>query len=205
MKIQRTLIICKHDAVARGLMGEIIKRFERVGLKLVAMEFIQASEDMGHKHYPTTEEWLARAGNRTLDEYKTKGIDAMERLGTEDPIEVGKMIKQWNVDYLSFGPVLAMVWEGPEAIAIGRKLIGETVPAKAAPGTIRGDFSWDNADLANEQMRPFYNLIHGSGAPDEAEFEIELWFENSELMDYVVYSHPFMGYHGKMNKPNTEE
>lgn len=199
-KIQRTLIICKHDAVARGLMGEIIKRFERVGLKLVAMEFIAATEEMGNKHYPTSEEWLAKAGNRTLTEYKEKGIDAIERLGTDDAIEVGKLIKQWNVDYLSCGPVLAMVWEGPEAIAIGRKLVGETLPAKAAPGTIRGDFSWDNADLANEQQRPFYNLVHASGAVDEAEFEIELWFEGQELMDYKVHAHNVMGYTKKIEK-----
>lgn len=200
MQIQRTLIICKHDAVARGLMGEIIQRFERVGLKLVAMEFIAATEDMGNRHYPNSEEWLSKVGNRTLDEYKTKGIDPIKRLGTDDAIEIGKLIKQWNVDYLSVGPVLAMVWEGPEAVNIGRKLIGETVPLKAAPGTIRGDFSWDNADLANDQLRPFYNLTHGSGDPEEAKEEIELWFEGVEVLDYKVYNHFVMGYEGKMNK-----
>jgi nucleoside-diphosphate kinase len=205
-KIQKTLIICKHDAVARGLMGEIIKRFERVGLKLVAMELIAATEDMGNRHYPATDEWYAKAGNRTLTEYKEKGIDAIKRLGTDDAIEVGKLIKQWNVDFLTAGPVLAMVWEGPEAIVIGRKLIGETLPVKAAPGTIRGDFSWDNADLANEQLRPFYNLVHGSGEVDEAEFEIQLWFEGKELMDYKVHSHKVMGYYQKMPKnPNLSE
>ena len=173
-KIQRTLIICKHDAVARGLMGEIIKRFERVGLKLVAMEFIAATEDMGNKHYPTSEEWLAKAGNRTLTEYKEKGIDAIERLGTDDAIEVGKLIKQWNVDYLSCGPVLAMVWEGPEAIAIGRKLVGETLPVKAAPGTIRGDFGVTVAK----------NIIHGSDSLESAEREIAIFFKEEELVDY---------------------
>jgi nucleoside-diphosphate kinase len=203
-KIQKTLIICKHDAVARGLMGDIIQRFEKVGLKLVAMEFIAATEDMGNRHYPNTTEWLSKVGNRTLDEYKTKGIDAIERLGTDDAVEIGKLVKQWNVDYLSVGPVLAMVWEGPEAVAIGRKLVGETLPVKAAPGTIRGDFSWDNADLANAQMRPFYNLIHASGDPQEALEEIELWFEGVEVLDYKVYKHQVMGYTEKMTRPDFE-
>ena len=95
------------------------------------------------------------------------------------------------------GPVLAMVFEGPEAVRIGRKLVGETNPVNAAPGTIRGDFSWDNADLANKQMRPFYNLIHASGSADEAKEEIDLWFSDTELMDYPVNVHKPMGYYGK--------
>jgi nucleoside-diphosphate kinase len=200
MKIQRTLIICKHDAVARGLMGEIIQRFERVGLKLVGMELIAATEDMGHAHYPNTDEWLKKVGDRTLEEYTQKNIDPVERLGTADAIEIGKMVKQWNVDYLTAGPVLAMIWEGPEAVEIGRKLIGSTVPLKAAPGTIRGDFSWDNADLANEQMRPFYNLVHGSGDPVEAAYEIELWFSDTEVIEYQVHFHKAMGFYGKIGK-----
>jgi nucleoside-diphosphate kinase len=204
MKYEKTLIICKHDAVARGLMGEIIRRFERVGLKLIALEFIAATEDMGQRHYPTSEEWLTKVGNRTLTEYKEKGIDPIERLGTDSAVEIGKMVKQWNVDYLTAGPVLAMVWEGPGAVAIGRKLVGETLPLKAAPGTIRGDFSWDNADLANAQMRPFYNLIHASGDPEEAKLEIDLWFENKEVIDYEVYAHHIMGYKGKLKKRMDE-
>jgi len=194
---ERTLVIVKHDGVSRGLMGQIIQRFERVGLKMVAMEFIAATEDMGQKHYPNSLEWLEKVGNRTLEEYKEKGIDPVKRLGTDVPKEIGEMIKQWNVEYLTMGPVLAMVWEGPEAVKIVRKLIGETVPLKASPGTIRGDFSWDNADLANDQMRPFYNLNHASGSPEEAEDEIELWFSDRELMDYPVNVHKAMGYYGK--------
>lgn len=203
MKTQRTLIICKHDAVARGLMGEIIKRFERVGLKLIAMELIAATEDMGQAHYPNSKEWLEKVGQRTLAEYKDKGIDPIERLGTDVPEEIGKLVKQWNVDYLTAGPVLAMVWEGPEAVKIGRKLVGSTVPLLAEPGTIRGDFSWDNADLANALQRPFYNLVHASGEPEEAEFEIELWFSEGEVIDYKVNYHDAMGLYGKFSKEKT--
>ncbi len=194
---ERTLIIVKHDGVARGLLGEVISRFERVGLKMVAFEFIAATEDMGKAHYPESKEWKEKVGNRTLTEYKEKGIDPIERLGTDDPIEIGQMVKNWLIEYLSMGPVLAMVWEGPEAVKIGRKLVGETNPVNAAPGTIRGDFSWDNADLANDYKRPFYNLVHASGDPEEAKDEIELWFSKIELMDYKVNVHKSMGYYGK--------
>lgn len=195
---ERTLIIIKHDGVARGLMGDIISRFERVGLKIVAMEFIAASDDMGTAHYPDSREWMEKVGNRTLGEYKEKGIDPIKRLGTDVPSEIGRLVKDWLVEYLTMGPVLAMVFEGPEAVKIGRKLVGDTIPVNAAPGTIRGDFSWDNADLANDQKRPFYNLIHASGSVEEADEEIELWFSNKELMDYPVNALKPMGYFGKL-------
>jgi len=194
---EKTLIIIKHDGVARGLMGEVMSRFERVGLKLVALEFIAASEDMGAAHYPDTNEWMEKVGKRTLSEYKEKAIDPVVKLGTDNPVEIGRMVKKWLIEYLSMGPVLAMVWEGPEAAAIGRKLVGETNPVKAAAGTIRGDFSWDNADLANDQKRPFYNIVHASGNPQEAKEEIELWFSGQELMKYNVNVHKAMGYFGK--------
>lgn len=199
-KFERTLIIVKHDGVARGLVGEIVERFERVGLELIAMEMLSATDDMGHRHYPTTEKWFTKVGNRTLDEYKEKGIDPVKRLGTDDAMEIGKMIKAWNVEYLTSGPVVAMVWTGPDAVKIGRKLVGETVPAIAQPGTIRGDYSWDNADLANEHGRPFYNLVHASGEPEEAEEEIELWFDEEEVLNYKSKRHEKMGMYGKLEK-----
>jgi len=198
MQLQKTLLIIKHDGVARGLIGEIIKRFEKVGLKMVALEFIAATEDMGDKHYPNSNAWKRKVGNRTLTEYKEKGIDPIERLGTDDPIKIGEMVKTWLIEYLSSGPVLAMVWEGPEAVKIVRKLVGETNPTNALPGTIRGDFSWDNADLANEQKRPFYNLVHASGSIEEAEAEIKLWFSDSEIFDYKTHASIPMGMYGKI-------
>ncbi len=199
-RFEQTLIIVKHDGVARGLVGEIMSRFERVGLKLVAMEMLSATDDMGHRHYPSTDAWYKKAGGRTLDEYKQKGIDPIKRLGIDDPIKIGKMIKAWNVEYLTSGPVVAMVWEGPGAVVIGRKLVGKTVPTLSEPGTIRGDFSWDNADLANEYKRPFYNLVHASGEVDEAKEEIELWFDKHEVVNYTSKMHEKMGLYGKLAK-----
>jgi nucleoside-diphosphate kinase len=182
-KEQKTLVIIKHDAVMRGLIGEVIKRFERVGLKLVALEFLAATEDMGDKHYASSEENLKRFGQHTLDEYKKRGIDPVKKFGTSDALELGKMIKKWNIELITRGPVLAMVWQGPDAITIVRKLAGPTNCIDAPAGTIRGDFSWDNFDVANDELRSVYNILHASGNETEAEFEINLWFSHGEICD----------------------
>lgn len=198
MDREKTLVICKHDAVSRGLLGEIISRFERIGLKLLALEMISATTDMGNRHYPNTDSWKTKVGERTLAEYVEKGIDPIEKLGTNDPIKIGEMVKKWNVEYLTAGPVLAMVWEGPNAVKIVRKLVGHTVPALADPGTIRGDYSWDSAELANALDRPFYNLIHASGDVEEAKDEIALWFDELEVFDYDVFDAEVMGLKKKL-------
>jgi len=184
--MQKTVIILKHDSVARGLCGELIGRFERAGLKLVAFKFVQAEKEIGVKHYPSEEEWFRKVGERTLAEYEEKDLDPVKNIGTADPVEIGKLVKKWNVDYLTEGPVLAMVWEGYDAIKMARKIIGSTNPAVATPGTIRGDYSVDNAELANALKRPFRNLVHASGDEAEAANELDLWFEASEVCnDYV--------------------
>lgn len=196
--MEKSLVVIKHDAVNRGLIGKIISRFEQVGLKIVAMEFLQSTQDMGKGHYPTTEEWFRKVGERTLGDYEQRGLDPIVELGTDDPIEIGKLVKQWNVDYLTHGPVLAMVFEGPGAVPVIRKLVGETIPAKALPGTIRGDFGLDNIELANKFKRPLYNLIHASGEVAEAEAEILLWFGTKEVFEYKTHSDSMTGVYGKL-------
>lgn len=196
--MEKTLVIIKHDGVSRGLIGRIISRFERVGLKMVALEFIQSTLDMGEGHYPTSKKWFLKVGERTLSDYLAKGIDPIKELGTDDPLEIGKLIKQWNVDYLTHGPVLAIVLEGPDSVNLVRKLVGDTIPSKAIPGTIRGDFGMDSIEQANKQKRPLYNLVHASGEVSEAEAEIVLWFGKQEVFDYKVYSNSMTGIYGKL-------
>lgn len=198
MSKEKTLLIIKHDGVARGLMGSVISRIERVGLKLVAMEFIQSTDEMGNNHYPNTEKWLTKVGERTLNEYTAKGVDANALLGTSNAIEIGKMVKQWLIDYIGIGPVLAMVWEGPNAVSVVRKLVGDTIPSKALAGTIRGDFGIDDPEMANDHKRPIYNIVHASGEVAEATEEIALWFANKEVFDYQVFSSKFTGEGGAL-------
>ena len=182
--IQRSLVLMKPDAVKRGIVGEILHRFERAGLKMVAVKLIQPGEDLAEKHYPNTEKWKSTVGQRTIDECKANGIDLMENIGTTDPLKVGEIVKKWNEDFLKSGPVLAIVFEGVNAVERVRALVGNTVPSKAQAGTVRGDFSLDSALAANRRSRTIYNLIHASGSDEEAQFEIDLWFKEDEILSY---------------------
>ncbi len=179
---EKTLVLLKPDAVRRGLVGEIVTRFEKAGLKLVAAKMVTPNEDLANKHYPTTRrEFIVGMGKKSLETYAEHGVDAKTDLGTDDPYEIGLMIQKWMVGFITSGPVMALVLEGKDAIAHVRSLAGHTVPAKADPGTIRGDYSDDTPVVANKEKRPILNLVHASGDAEEADFEINLWFDESEL------------------------
>ncbi|MDQ3239546.1 MAG: nucleoside-diphosphate kinase [bacterium] len=181
---EKTLVVIKHDGVARGLVGEIVGRYERAGLKVVAMKLLHASKDLAAKHYTSTDEDHARRGNNTLRDAAEKGVDVNVKFNTQDPIEIGKKINDWLIDYINEGPVVAFVLEGYSAIKVARKITGSTLPNEAASGTIRGDLTHDNPELANFHDRPMRNLVHASGNPQEAEVEINLWFAKEEVFDY---------------------
>lgn len=153
--MEQTLVVLKPDAVARGICGEIISRFERVGLKLVACKLIKVSKELAEKHYPKDrEEFIRGMGQKTLDNYKALGIDIKKELGTDDDYQIGLMIRQWLIEMITAGPVLAMIWQGPHAVELVRKLAGHTLPLAASPGTIRGDYSFDSSYLANTGKGP---------------------------------------------------
>ncbi len=183
--MERTLVILKPDAVERGIVGDIISRFEKVGLKIVATKMIIATEELVNAHYPKDRtEFIKGLGQKTLDNYKDLGMDAKKEFGTEDAHEIGLQVQKWLVDFLTAGPAIAMVVEGPHSIEVVRKLCGFTLPSMAPPGTIRGDYSFDSSSLANAAKRPIKNLIHASGDAEEAAHEIGLWFNSDEIYDY---------------------
>lgn len=192
--IQRTLVLLKPDAVKRGLVGEILSRFEKTGMKMVAAKLMLATEEIASKHYPNTDEWKQTVGQRTIDDCIKYGIDLEANMGTTDPIKVGEMVKQWNVDFLTSGPVLAVIFEGVNAIERARSLCGETIPVKAAPGTIRGDYSLDSAIAANRRKRTIFNLIHRSGSAEEAQEEIKLWFGDEKTHSYRMVHEDLYSY-----------
>lgn len=183
MKKERTFIAVKPDGIQRHLIGEIIKRFENRGLKLVAAKMIAPSKELVLKHYPDDENWYLSLGTRTLEGYKERGIKI-----DKTALEIGRMIRQQLIDYVAGRPVLAMVWEGPHAVELGRKTAGHTNPLKADVGSIRGDYSMESYFLADEMQRAIQNLIHTSGSPEEAEKEISLWFKDKEILDYDLLS-----------------
>jgi nucleoside-diphosphate kinase len=181
---ERTVVLLKPDTVKRGLIGEITTRFEKVGLKIVAMKMVWVNQDLVAKHYPDNKDYLTAIGNKTLKTYEEYGQDAGEELGTRDAYEIGVMVRKWNMDFLSSGPVVAILLQGLHAVDNVRMMVGNTLPRFAVPGTIRGDYSMDSPILANMNKRPVKNMIHASGTVAEANFEAQLWFRENEIHDY---------------------
>lgn len=180
-KKERTLVVIKPDGIQRSLMGEIVKRYERVGLKLVAMKFVIPTSQMATDHYMIGgEEWLENVGKKAAAAYEKKG----EKSPFETYRENGLAILEANAKYLSSGPVLAMIWQGAHAVEVVRKITGGTEPRSTDVGTIRGDFVLDSYQMADADSRSIRNLIHASGDSAEAEKEIPIWFKESEIVDY---------------------
>lgn len=179
-KKERTLVVIKPDGVQRSLIGEIIKRYERAGLKLCATKFFAPSPELIEKHYLLDPQWLKNVGEKSIEGYKKKG----DVPPSEDPIEVGKMVVEVLKKYMASGPVLAMVWEGAHVIEVVRKITGGTEPRSTDVGTIRGDFVVDSYKMADGDKRAIRNLIHASGSVEEAQNEINLWFKPEEIVNY---------------------
>ena len=162
--MERTLIIFKPDSVQRGIVGEILSRFEKVGLKIVGMKMLTPSRDQYHHHYETIGTMITRHGEKIF----------------EDTV---KMMEQ--------GPVIAAVLEGIDAVEVTRKMVGSTEPKGAPVGTIRGDYAHMSYGHADGEGIGIYNILHASGDSDEAKQEIEHWFKANELHDYETVHEQF--------------
>ncbi len=180
MKNEQTLVLIKPDGIQRSLVGEIIRRYERTGLKLVGLKFFVPSAEMVKKHYLLDPEWLRKVGEKSIASYEKKGMKAP----FSDPIKCGEAVLERLIKYLSFGPVVAMVWRGNKAVGVVRKLTGGTEPLTSDVGTIRGDLTIDSYDLGDTDERAIRNLIHASGSVAEAEKEIAHWFKPEEIINY---------------------
>jgi len=187
VKHQRTFCMIKPDGVMRGLIGEIIRRIEKAGLKVVAMKMIIPTEELIKKHYPTSDEaWVARLGVKAKKGLEGSPLTAKDAYGTDNDKELGDSVVVSLIQYMQSGPVVAMVVEGIQAINMVRKLAGPTLPFMAEMGTIRGDFSVDSPLVANIEGRSIHNLFHASENPVEAENEIKLWFDGEIICDYSL-------------------
>jgi nucleoside-diphosphate kinase len=181
---EKTLIILKPDAVKRGLVGKVIETFENAGLKLMAGKMLKPDADVIKKHYPGTSEWLIEMGEKTLASFKQSGLDVKKTFKTEDPEKLGTFIYERLIKYWMEGPIIVMVWAGPNAVLVARKLRGQTIPALADAGTILGQYSFDSSPLSSSLDRVVKTFVHASGSVDEAEREIKYWFKNAEFKDY---------------------
>jgi len=152
--VERTLVLLKPDAVARGLTGQVLTRFENALLKIVAVKMTEMDAELTRRHYFDLEERFGR------DVYNAMSA------------------------FMQTGPVIALVLEGVDAIANTRKMVGSTYPDQAAPGTIRGDYAHMSKAYANDRKIAVANLVHASGNPEEAVREIDVWFAKEEIHDY---------------------
>ncbi|OHA92494.1 MAG: nucleoside-diphosphate kinase [Candidatus Zambryskibacteria bacterium RIFCSPHIGHO2_01_FULL_46_30] len=184
LKEEKTFVLIKPDGVQKGLIGEIIKRFEQRDLKIVALEMFLPTAEQIDKHYPKDKTWIKRLGEKSLNTYEKYGIDPKPLLGTTDQLEIGEMVRSWVIDYMSSAPLVRIVVQGLHAVDMVRKIAGSTLPYQADMGTIRGDFSNDSPALANSEKRAVMNLIHASEMPEEAKHEITHWFGDFKAHDY---------------------
>jgi nucleoside-diphosphate kinase len=183
-KEEKTFLIIKPDGVKRGLVGEILRRIERADLKIIALRMFQPTREQIDNHYPKNKEWINRLGEKTKKTYEKYGYDLMKEMGTDDSMKIGQDVRKWLVDYMCSAPLVKMVIQGSHAVDLVRKMSGNTMPALAEMGTIRGDFSADSAAAANRDKRAVQNIVHASETPEEAEHEIKHWFKNDEICSY---------------------
>lgn len=162
--LERTLVLFKPDALQRGLVGEILTRFERVGLRIVATKMVAPDKDHFHTHYEEIGQVITRRGETVFNQV---------------------------LGMMTDGPVIAMVFEGVEAVELVRKLVGSTEPKSSAPGTIRGDYSHMSYGYADTEEKGIPNLIHASGDSEEAVKEVAHWFTEEEMFDYEALHEKF--------------
>ncbi len=176
---EKTLVIIKPDGVQRSLVGEIIRRIERTGLKLIAMKCIVATFEQGFEHYKKDERWLEEKGARRIKQREEAGkpVDKSAR-------EYGMDIVNANAHFMSAGPIVVMVWQGNSAVGIVKKLVGGTEPLTSDVGTIRGDFTIDSYDISDADERCVRNVVHCTDSPDESDKEIAIWLKPEEILSY---------------------
>lgn len=180
-KKERTFVIIKPDGVQRSLIGEIVKRFERTGLKFVALKMLVATEEQCWSHYNKNDEWFAKKGAKIVADLQAAGMPI-----EKEALEYGKDIIKQLVKFMTSGPIVAFVLEGNKAVGTVTKIVGTTEPLTSDIGTIRGDMTVDSYDIAAIDGRAVRNLIHCSESPEEAEREIQIWFNESEQIKYKL-------------------
>ncbi len=175
-------MLIKPDGVQRSLIGEIVKRYEQTGLKLVGLKMLIPTEKQVEDHYTVDPAWIKNVGEKSIDSYKKKG----EEPPFSDPEECGRAVLGRLKKYMTSSAVIGMIWEGNQAIGIVRKITGGTEPLSSDVGTIRGDYTLDSYSLADSGERAIRNLIHASGSTEEAEKEIAIWFDEKEIHNYKL-------------------
>lgn len=186
-KKERTFVILKPDAIQRGLVGEVVQRFERIGLKIVAMKMHQVKEDQLWAHYNKDDAWYEKKGKNIIENKAKLGMSV-----EKEAIEYGKDIIRAMVHFMTASPVVSLVLEGNQAQAVVKRIVGSTEPSTADTGTIRGDYALDSYFLCDtDGSRGMRNLIHCTDPADGADAydrEVAIWFTKDEVLQYRLVS-----------------
>jgi len=174
---ERTLILMKPDVLQRQIVGEILSRFERKGFKMVGVKMVNATKAQVGEHYTGEEQYLIETGEKAKKGAESRGQD----VSNWNSLEWGKIIRERNIAYLTCGPILAVVLEGPSVVSSVRKVLGSTSPADGDVGTIRADYSFDSYALADVVARSTRTMLHASDSPENAQREIKIWFKENEI------------------------
>lgn len=174
---ERTLILMKPDVLQRQIVGEILSRFERKGFKMVAVKMLNATKTQVGEHYTADEQYLIETGEKAKKGAEMRGQD----VSNWNSLEWGKIIRERNIAYLTCGPILAVVLEGPSVVSSVRKVLGSTSPADGDVGTIRADYSFDSYALADVVARSTRTMLHASDSAENAQREIKIWFKDNEI------------------------
>ena len=169
-------MIVKPDGYVRGLTGRIVARIEQSGLRVLASRVSYREGEVLTQHYRSDAEWLAGVGQSVIDDCRDRGVSPERLFGGSDALDVGEIFRDRLLRFMASGPVFVAVLSGENAIATTRRLIGHTIPSKASPGTIRGDYSNDSIARAISEVRCVQNVVHASSSASEASREIRLWF-----------------------------
>ena len=179
---EKTLVIIKPDGLQRNLIGEITSRYERVGLKLVGLKMMNAGIDKVNGHYNLDPEWFRLVGEKSIKGLLDKGITPP----SNDVNVMAQSVLDRLISYMTSGPIIVMIWQGAHAVNIVRKITGGTEPLTSDVGTIRGDYVLDSYQISTDDNRAVRNLVHASGNVSDAEKEIKYWFNDEEIMNYVL-------------------
>ena len=192
IKEEKTFVLIKPDGVRKGLIGEVISRFEQRDFKIVALEMFMPTHQMIDDHYPKDNAWKERLGGKTLSTYEKYTLDPIASLGTNDALKIGEMVREWLIGYMISAPLVRMIVQGVHAVDMVRKIAGPTLPYLADMGTIRGDYSADSPAVANAEKRAVMNILHASETVAEAEHEIKHWFGEKGAHVYKRYGEDFV-------------
>ena len=178
MQKEKTLFIVKPDGVQRSLIGDLVQRIERTGLKIIALKMVVPTEEQVVAHYNKDDAWCLKKGNGIVENRKKNNMPV-----DKEPIEYGRDIMRQNIAFMTAGPVVAMVVQGSNAVAVVKKIVGGTEPTTSDVGTIRGDYTIDSYEHAGISERAVRNLVHCSDEVEEAGREIDVWFGADELIN----------------------